>query len=713
MLFNIIWPNDLGASRNSERLALRLICLMLGMVAVGCSPSIRKPFEFRPASLTDQRAALAWQESNRYAVGQGEIPEYITEESPKIFDTYNISYWDISLPEVIHIGMTNSRVLRDLGGRLVSQPGQVVTTDVPELVRTDPAGGVDAALAAFDAQVQGILNYNKTENGLRNPIIGSPILDIKQERGRGSLGFTKTGQAGTRYSLAHGHIYDADNVGVPPSRFGKAFDTFLNLEARHPLARGGGRTYNAIAGPNSPFGVYNGYWIAGIRSDIANDELQIAVRDYLYNIIRTYWLLRFAYDNVESARQVSDIAREMLDAAQQKYDAGVVDENFLLQAKERHLAAQQAYDDALSGPPERQLAGIFGPNGALISGTELGLRSLERRLRLLIGLSAGQGGVLRPCDIPSQAPVLFDHQVVLRNALVSRPELRRQCKVIEERRMQWIAARNLRLPSVDLVGQYRLHGFGSSVFGDSQLANDSSFSEFLKGDLHDIGAGIEITRPVGNRLASTAERNAMIAMSRESAILDQQKLQISFEVSGALAEVERVLRALELSGARLSVARKSLDNLTTEFDAGVAVPIETVLEAKRAIAQLQLAYEIARVDYSIALASLAVAQGTLLNEAAVYCGPNGLAHTQPSIQPPASLALNQPHLVTLIPPTAEQAENTTENSLAVVQLGAPEFSPEDQAPVAEVSLMRPQPYTQPSPELQLASPIDANQSLLR
>ena len=53
-----------------------------------------------------------------------------------------------------------------------------------------------------------------------------------------------------------------------------------------PLARGGGRAYNAIAGPNTPFGSYNGYWIATLRSDIAEDELRISVRDYLYGVIR-------------------------------------------------------------------------------------------------------------------------------------------------------------------------------------------------------------------------------------------------------------------------------------------------------------------------------------------------------------------------------------------------------------------------------------------
>ena len=84
-------------------------------------------------------------------------------------------------------------------------------------------------------------------------------------------------------------------------------------------------------------------------------------------------------------------------------------------------------------------------------------------MRLLIGIPNGEGGLLRPIDEPMQAPMQFDFQEVVRMAMVSRPELHRQAKVVERHRLEWLAARNLRLPSVDLVGSYRVHGFGQKV----------------------------------------------------------------------------------------------------------------------------------------------------------------------------------------------------------------------------------------------------------
>ncbi len=153
-------------------------------------------------------------ESHPFVGDTSNVPEQYVAESPQIFDDEAIQYWDVSLSEVLHIGLTNSRVLRDLGGRLVTQPGQILTSEIPEIVRSNPANGVEAALSAFDAQLRAGLNYSQTENGLRAPIIGSAIETIEQEKALGSVGLSKLGQAGTRFSLTHGNLYDADNVGV-------------------------------------------------------------------------------------------------------------------------------------------------------------------------------------------------------------------------------------------------------------------------------------------------------------------------------------------------------------------------------------------------------------------------------------------------------------------------------------------------------------------
>ena len=593
-------------------------CLLLAMV-IGCSPPTwRRQMTFRPYSPSDRTAAAGWQEAEARAVPNPVMPSSYQLAPPAIFTTEAIEFRDVSLDEVIRIAFTNSQVLRDLGGRLVSQPTQAVTQELGGIAYSDPQAGVAAALAAFDAQWIGTFKYSKTQNGLRAPIIGSTITEIQQTRGEGSLGIAKIGQAGTRFSLTNGTLFDADNIGVPPNRFGRNYDAYMKFETRHPLMRGGGRTYNAIAGPNSPFGFYNGYWIAGLRSEIATDDIQIAFRDYAFTVIRMYWLLQFSYANMEVRREALAIAKETMEAAKSKRQAGIVDQDFVLQATQHFLEEEHLYEEAVAGAPERLLSGILGPGGSLISGSDFGYRAQERRLRLLIGLSNGQGGLLRPIDTPSTSPILFDYHDSLSSAFAKRQELLRQSKVVEMKKMELVAARNLRLPTVDLLGSYRLHGFGEKLIGDRNIPEDSATNALFRGEQQDVTAGVELIRPAGNRLAKTAHQNAMLNIAREVAILDQQQLQISHEITGALAELERSQRALRSADQRLEIMQVQVGQLKEKFDQGLPLPLESLLQARKAATEMQLAVAIAKIDYANALIGLSLARGTLMEEINVF-----------------------------------------------------------------------------------------------
>jgi len=105
------------------------------------------------------------------------------------------------------------------------------------------------------------------------------------------------------------------------------------------------------------------------------------------------------------------------------------------------------------------------------------------------------------------------------------------------------------------------------------------------------------------------------------------------------------------SEERVQIARKAFENLDAKFEEGISISKESVLESKSAVVELELGTAIARVDYSIALASLSVAQGTLLNEVAVFCGTEYSGSEisvatyppeQPSSDRSSTLAQNKP-----------------------------------------------------------------------
>ena len=64
-----------------------------------------------------------------------------------------MEYWNLTLEEAVRITLAQSDVIRDLGGTVLRSPSTVETYWNPAVVETNPRFGVDAALAAFDAQL--------------------------------------------------------------------------------------------------------------------------------------------------------------------------------------------------------------------------------------------------------------------------------------------------------------------------------------------------------------------------------------------------------------------------------------------------------------------------------------------------------------------------------------------------------------------------------
>ncbi len=373
------------------------------------------------------------------------------------------TFRDISLAEAIQLALQNSTVIRDLGGRVVSQPGQTGSNLNPVLVGSDPRGGIEAALSAFDAQLLGGFNGRRNNRGLQQFVPLSTNTQIVQNQSDFNLGARRTFTTGTSVGLTNFANYRRDDLGVPPNRFSSAYTVGLGGDVRHPLALGSGRDFNLIAGPNAQPGNYNGLFIARVRHDIAEHDFQIAVRDYVANVVRSYWLLCFAYERMDATEQSLEVAKELWEAAKAKLAEGTIDADQEALARDRFLAQQIARDNAAVGSPERTLSGILGTSGALLTGTEPGVESMERRLRYLIGLPAYDGTILRPSDRASHAPLTFDPTEALGLAMQRRPELHRQNLVVHQKQMELVASRSFTRSRVDLVSELRVLGFGDHL----------------------------------------------------------------------------------------------------------------------------------------------------------------------------------------------------------------------------------------------------------
>ncbi len=524
------------------------------------------------------------------------------------------SYRQITLNEAIEMALQNSTILRDLGGRLVSQP-QITNSNLnPTLVGTDPRGGIDAALSAFDAQLLGGFSGRKNNRGLQQFVPLSNNTHITQNQSDFQLGARRTLTTGTVLGVSNFANYRRDDLGVPPNRFSSAYTVGLGGELRHPLALGSGRDFNLIAGPNAQPGVYNGLFIARVRQDIAEHDFEIALRDYIGNVVRSYWLLCFAYERMDAQERSLKIAEELWLAAKKKLDEGTIDADAEALARDRYLAQQIARDNAAIGSPDRTISGILGTSGALLTGLEPGVEASERRLRFLMGLPAYDGTLLRPADRPSIVPLTFDANEALCLALQRRPELRRQNLVVHQKQMELVAARGFARPRVDFTSEVRLLGFGDHLGGAGRSDDQNAVHELLQGQLQEWAMGLEVQRPVGLRLGRNAERNAMLSLSKEAELFKQQQIQVSHEINAAIAEVERSQKILDLTRHRHDIAVTHSRATERKFEEGLLISIEQVLDAQRAVTESEAALSIAAVDRSIAINNLLIVRGTYLQD---------------------------------------------------------------------------------------------------
>ncbi len=377
---------------------------------------------------------------------------------------------------------------------MVSQPGQTNSNLNPVLIGSDPRIGIEAALSAFDAQLQGGFSGRRNNRGLQQFVPLSPNTEIVQNQSDFQLGARRTLTTGTSVGLTNFTNYRRDDLGTPPNRFSSAYTVGLGGDVRHPLALGSGRDFNLIAGPNAQPGVYNGVFIARVRHDIAEHDFQIAVRDYVANVVRSYWLLCFAYERMDAAEQSLDIAKHFWEAARANW----------LRVRSMPMSKRSpAIAIWLSRLPRqrsRRQSGTYAlgylghQRCAFDRHRRAGVESMERRLRYLIGLPAFDGTILRPVDRASHAPLTFDPTEALGLALQRRPELHRQNLVVHQKQMELVASRSFTRSRVDLVSELRVLGFGDHLGGAGRAQDQNAVNELLGSELQEWALGVEVQR---------------------------------------------------------------------------------------------------------------------------------------------------------------------------------------------------------------------------
>ncbi len=593
------------------------ICLAMGLTTGGCAVN-RDKFEFcAPADINacNQPAVGVTQLASTDAnLCPDRDPMYAEPVSPLDIDETMLTsdrLLPMSLEDCIRQALETSHIMRDLGGTVVRSPQTIGTNLDPALIYSDPRLGEEAALSAFDANFFVNNYFERNDRAFNNPFFGR-LGNLQQDLNTTQTGINKRSATGGLYTLRNISVFDRNNQSS--NRFPYSWDTFVEAEMRQPLLQGAGTEFNRIAGPGATPGQLNGVLLARVRTDVTLTDFERSVRDLVAEVENAYWDLYYSYRDLEARIAVRDIAEE----TSRQLSEAATPIGKRAQAEEQVHRFQSEVVDSINGRPidgtrtnNGSAAGTFRSNG--------GLRISERKLRLMIGLPINDGRLIRPMDTPSMAPVVYDWNSCIADALQMREELRRQRWVIKQRELELVANRNFLKPQLDVVSRYRFRGFGEDLLGPN-----SATASLYDGQFQEWQAGVEYNMPVGFRRAHAAVQNSRLALAREVEVLREQERFVHFGLSNAINESKRAYENLALQRKRLDAIVTQLNAIDARDDAEKA-ELDVRLETHRRLLDARLRYHQAEVEYALALRNVNFEKGSLLT----YCNVS-LAESMPN-----------------------------------------------------------------------------------
>lgn len=546
-------------------------------------------------------------------VAQAMRPWSLKHRDPK-------SFWELSLEEAIQIALKNNKVMRNIGGQVQGPPDFITrnpevapTIYDPAMAESDPRTGPEAALSAFDAQLQASVTWDSTDAPQNvGPGFTSFFPNVSQhDLGNFQMKVQKTTAVGSILSLGEYTAYDRDRFNYPETASGPRllypadWNVKLVAELRQPILQGYGTQFNRIAGPGATPGVYNGVMVARINTDIALANFEMGVRNLVSDVEIAYWELYFQYRSLDAVVAGRDSALETWRRIYTLYTNGSKggEAEKEAQAREQYFLFRSTAEQSLNS-----------------------LYSTEAKLRYLLGIAATDGRLIRPKDEPTTAKIAFDWADVLAEGLARSPELREQKWIVKRRELELIASKNFLLPRVDLVGQYRWLGMGNNLDGTQALDLDNvtlpvqdsnAFATMLHGKYQEWQMGVVGQMNIGFRKEMAGVRNAQLAVAREQCKLQEGELELSHQLAYAVRDVETNHVLSQTNFNRRIAAERQVQAVQAAYETDT-ITLDVLLNAQQQLARAESDYFRSVVDYNKSIAQVHYRKGSLLEYNGVY-----------------------------------------------------------------------------------------------
>ncbi len=557
----------------------------------------------------------------------------------------NFEMWDLSLEEVTRITLSNSQVVRQLGGR-ITDGGSNIAGATPETLQQNAAAavttydpavvesgngtgtgsplsgtGVEAALAEFDAVLDSSVTFqdNDRPQNFGGAIAGGIFAtEFQQDTSNFTAGITKIAADGTTFDVRNNTLFDSNNNGsrATPSDWLTNFE----LGVSHPLLQGRGTQLNRIAGPQTAqqaaAGVINqidGVMISRIRHDISLTDFEAGVRNLIRDVEDAYWELFFTYQDLEARKIGRDSALETWRKvkALQRVGGQGGEANQEAQTRSQYFLFRSQVETALTN-----------------------LYRVENNLRYMMGLTHTDGRLIRPSDHPTTAHVHFDWNTIHCESLARRTEIRKQKWQVKRRELELIATKNNLMPRLDLGGRYRFLGAGEDLIRSDPTGvtpfgfGSNAFESLTTGNYQEWEVNLQFSMPVGFRRGMSGVRHHQLLLARERAILQDLELEVSHQLGNSIRDVDLNFALTQSNFNRRVAAVDEVEAVEAVYVSG-RVTLDLVLDAQRRRAEAESAYYRSLVDYNRSIMRVHYRKGSLLEYNGVYLaeGPwPGKAH---------------------------------------------------------------------------------------
>ncbi len=418
----------------------------------------------------------------------------------------------------------------------------------------------------LNGQAQYLRSSQSTSSDIRTYSGGISSIDVYRTTTMASV----SGKLpwGTSYSLRLDMQKDENTY----NRFREEFNGDASITLSQPLLRGWGMDYGMTR-----------IRVAKKALNTAEDTLRVQVLTSTSSVLKAYWDLVGARENVRVRREALQHAERLLETNQKRLDIGTGTALDVVQAQ----------------------AGIASRQNDLITALTQ-VRNAEDQLKNLLNTDKHADLLpkeLVPLDSPQPIEATASDETSLKAAFENRPEVRQAVKAIEIATLQRDRARRDMLPQLDLQGTAMSGGrnhYLEEVFARIREREDTSYSVGLQGS---VSLGNHAARGAHQRSQfDVREAEEKLAKVKQQLLLNVRVAVRNLNTSRTLVESTRQARILQDTNLAAEEKRLKL-GVTSSFE---------LLRVQEDLTLAQMQEVQALVNAEKALVDLRLAEGTLL-----------------------------------------------------------------------------------------------------